>query len=157
MSDYLDLDGVFINSLIGEGTRFEGDISLKGLLRVDGDFRGSVAAADKVLIGRKGRAECSIHAGTVVVGGVLKGDIVSSEKVVVLSSGMVIGNITSPRLVIEEGVILNGSCSVLGGGGSVSGMPKQTPEREGSRDISRYNPAKGKAEKALEEAGVWQG
>jgi cytoskeletal protein CcmA (bactofilin family) len=141
MSDYLDLDGVFINSLVGESTRFDGDISLKGLLRVDGDYRGCIEAADKVLIGRNGRAECSINAGTVVVGGILKGDIVSSEKVVILSSGMVIGNITTPRLVVEEGVILNGTCTVLGGGKRPPvQMNPESSEKKG--DLERYNPVK---------------
>lgn len=141
MSDYLDLDGVFINSLVGEGTRFDGDISLNGLLRIDGDFRGSVGAADKVLIGRNGRAECSIKAGTVVVGGILKGDIISSEKVVVLSSAMVIGNITTPRLVVEEGVILNGTCTVLGS--KNRSQPRETPRAETrSEDLERYNPVR---------------
>jgi cytoskeletal protein CcmA (bactofilin family) len=48
----------------------------------------------------------------VVVGGVVRGEIVSTEKVVILSTGLVLGNITTPRLIIEEGVIFNGSCKV---------------------------------------------
>ncbi|WP_033302122.1 bactofilin family protein [Sediminispirochaeta bajacaliforniensis] len=156
MSDYLDLDGVFINSLVGEGTRFDGDISLHGLLRIDGDFRGAVNAADKVLIGKNGRAECSITAGTVVVGGILKGDIVSSEKVVVLSSGMVIGNITTPRLVVEEGVILNGACTVLGKDGSRAEADIPISDQK-PRDIDRYNPIRNAKREAVgENAGTWQ-
>jgi len=96
MSEQLDLNGVFINSIVGEGARFKGDVSLKGLFRIDGDFSGNIRKADKVLIGRNGRAQCSIKAGTVVVGGVVKGDIHSTEKVVVLSTGMIIGNISTP-------------------------------------------------------------
>src|SRR6056297_2384153 len=113
MSEQLDLNGVFINSIIGEGASFSGDISMDGLFRIDGDFRGNIEKADKVLIGRNGRAECSIHAGTVVVGGVVKGDIYSTEKVVVLSTGMVLGNVSTPRLLVEDGVVLNGRCKVL--------------------------------------------
>jgi cytoskeletal protein CcmA (bactofilin family) len=143
MSDYLDLDGAFINSLVGEGTRFDGEISLKGLLRIDGDFRGAVNAADKVLIGSKGRAECSIKAGTVVVGGILKGDIHAEDKVVVLSSGMVIGNISTPRLVVEAGVILNGECTVLGERmGQVTDHRNGTAKRGDEKDLNRYNPVK---------------
>jgi cytoskeletal protein CcmA (bactofilin family) len=156
MSDYLDLDGVFINSLVGDGTRFDGDISLNGLLRIDGDFRGSVGAADKVLIGRNGRAECSIKAGTVVIGGMLKGDIVSTEKVVVLSSGMVIGNITTPRLVVEEGVILNGTCTILGG---KTRRPLSEEQKVESRpeDLDRYNPVRlGRRTAIGSKIGTWR-
>ena len=112
MSNYLSENDTFINSLIGEGSYFKGDISLKGLLRIDGDFKGTISDGGKVLIGKSGRAEAVINAGTVVVGGVLKGNITAAEKVVILSTGMVIGNIKAPRLLVEDGVILNGTCTI---------------------------------------------
>ncbi len=145
MSEQLDLNGVFINSIIGEGASFSGDISMSGLFRIDGDFRGNIEKADKVLIGRNGRAECSIHAGTVVVGGVVKGDIYSSEKVVVLSTGMVIGNIATPRLMVEDGVVLNGRCKIISfqdkkekqqSEDAVSSYPAESSDQS----INRYNP-----------------
>ena len=145
MSEQLDLNGVFINSIIGEGASFSGDISMSGLFRIDGDFRGNIEKADKVLIGRNGRAECSIRAGTIVVGGVVKGDIYSTEKVVVLSTGMVIGNISTPRLLVEDGVVLNGRCKIIS---FQDKKQKQAEEYSGSsyqnegsaQTINRYNP-----------------
>lgn len=112
MSDAHLADDAFVNSIIGEGTRFKGEFDLNGLLRIDGDFSGVIRTRGKVLVGRNGRAECTMHAGTVVVGGVVKGEITSSEKVIVLSTGLVLGNITTPRLIVEEGVILDGTCRV---------------------------------------------
>ncbi len=102
-----------INSIIGFGTVFNGDLDLSGLLKIDGDFSGSVKAEGKVLIGHTGRAKCSIFANTVVVGGVVKGDIYAEDRVVVLSTGMVLGNIRSPRLIMEEGVIFNGELTIV--------------------------------------------
>lgn len=101
-----------VNSIIGFGTVFSGDLDLTGLLKIDGDFSGSVKAEGKVLIGHTGRAKCSIFAKTVVVGGIVKGDIYAEDRVVVLSTGMVIGNIRSPRLVMEEGVLFNGELTI---------------------------------------------
>ncbi|PIE04642.1 MAG: hypothetical protein CSA76_03215 [Spirochaetales bacterium] len=101
-----------VNSIIGEGTRFRGDVEIAGLLRIDGDFEGSINASGRVLIGRNGRAKCLIAADTVVVGGVVLGDIKASSKIVLLSTCVVIGNISSPLLVVEEGVLLNGYCTV---------------------------------------------
>ena len=112
MSDSHLADDAFINSIIGEGTKFKGEFDLNGLLRIDGDFTGVIRTKGKVLIGKNGRAECTLHAGTVVVGGVIRGEIYSTEKVVILSTGLVLGAITTPRLIIEEGVIFNGSCKV---------------------------------------------
>lgn len=112
MSDYLAADGTFINSIVGEGTKFRGELDLDGLLRIDGDYTGTIKTTGKVLVGKNGRAQCTIKAGTVVIGGVVKGNIVSTEKVIILSSGILIGNVTSPRLIVEEGVVLDGSCLI---------------------------------------------
>ena len=112
MSDHRFTDDAFINSIIGEGTRFKGEFDLNGLLRIDGDFTGVIRTRGKVLVGQNGRAECTLHAATVVVGGIVRGEIVSTEKVIILSTGLVLGNISTPRLIVEEGVIFNGSCRI---------------------------------------------
>ena len=112
MSDTHITDDAVINSIIGEGTRYKGEFDLNGLLRIDGDFTGTIRTRGKVIIGKNGRAECTMNAGTVVVGGVIRGEIISTEKVVIQTTGLVLGNITTPRLIIEEGVIFNGSCKV---------------------------------------------
>ena len=90
-------------------------------MRIDGDFSGTILTKGKVLIGKNGRAECTIRAGTVVIGGVIKGNIFAEENVIILSTGMIIGNINSPRLIAEEGVILNGNCLIKRG---------DTPQRD---------------------------
>jgi|WetSurMetagenome_2_1015567.scaffolds.fasta_scaffold512989_1 cytoskeletal protein CcmA (bactofilin family) len=112
MSDTHISDEAFINSIIGEGTRFKGEFDLNGLLRIDGDFTGTIRTKGKVLVGKNGRAECTLHAGTVVIGGVVRGEVFAMEKVIILSTGLVLGNITTPRLIVEEGVILHGSCRI---------------------------------------------
>ena len=106
-------NGAFVNSIVGEGTRLTGELDLNGLLRIDGDFIGTIRTANgKVLIGKNGRAKCTITAGTVVVGGALKGNIYASEKVIILSSGIIFGNIYTAKLIVEEGVILDGNCII---------------------------------------------
>lgn len=144
MSDHFVTDGSFINSIVGEGTEFRGDLKLNGLLRIDGDFSGSITTDGKILVGRNGRAECTITAGTVVVGGVVRGNISSSEKVIILSTGMVIGNVSTPRLIVEEGVVLNGTClisksaaaSQFGGEktGRAEDVTAETVEQEGGEE-----------------------
>jgi len=112
MTEQLAEQGYLINSLVGDGTTFKGDLVLSGLLRIDGDFSGTIKTPGKVLVGKKGRVESTIIAGSVVIGGVVKGNIVATEKVVILSSGLFIGNVTSPRLIVEEGVIMHGICRI---------------------------------------------
>lgn len=117
-----------INSIIGEGTRFRGDIELRGLLKIDGDFQGNIKADGRVLIGRLGRAQCLIEADTVVVGGILKGDIRAESKIVLLSTSMVIGDIRSPQIVVEEGVIIHGYCTVSRDAAVLAAAPSREDE-----------------------------
>ena len=74
-------------------------------------------------MGQNGRAECTLHAGTVVIGGVVRGEVFSTEKVIILSTGLLLGNVTTPRLIVEEGVILNGSCTITAPAGAPAGAP----------------------------------
>lgn len=141
MNDYGLDDNAFINSLVGEGTTFHGEINLDGLLRIDGDFVGVINTPGTVLIGKNGRAESTIKAETVVVGGVVKGNIDAGEKVVILSTGMLIGNVAAPRLIVEEGVLLDGNCVIRAknnkqsSGNRGAEKPDDTPqEDEPSRD-----------------------
>lgn len=104
----------FVNSLIGFGSRFKGDIEIDGLFRVDGDFSGSIKTDGKVLIGNRGRADCTVNARVVVIGGVFRGTIYASEKILILASALVIGNLYTPRLVAEEGVLIQASLVITG-------------------------------------------
>lgn len=111
MDDYTKGQAL-INSIIGDGTRFRGDLDLKGLLRIDGDFEGNIRTEGRVLVGKGGRARCLIVADTVVVGGIVKGDIKAAKKIVLLSTCIMIGNIRAPQIIVEEGVLLHGHCTI---------------------------------------------
>ena len=87
---------------------------MSGLLRIDGDFSGGVQTGGRVIIGRGGRADCTIDAATVVIGGVMRGTVYASEKVIALETAIIIGNIYSPRIIAESGVILDGAMHVRG-------------------------------------------
>ncbi|MBN1525594.1 MAG: polymer-forming cytoskeletal protein [Spirochaetales bacterium] len=111
-----------IYSIIGEGTKFKGEFEVNGLLRIDGDFIGSIKTTGKVLVSKNGRAECTINGSTVIIGGLVKGTVIATEKVEILSTGMVFGHIETPRLVVHEGVLLHGTCQVNNGSGA---MPQE--------------------------------
>ncbi|MGL4524848.1 MAG: bactofilin family protein [Spirochaetia bacterium] len=102
-----------VNSVIGEGARFSGDLELEGLVRIDGDFLGTIRHADRVLVGKTGRVKSSIKARVVVVAGAIVGDIYASESLEILSTALVIGNVRAPLILVENGVILHGMCEVM--------------------------------------------
>jgi len=120
----------FVNSIIGEGTTLHGDFDINGLLRIDGTFYGRVKTSGKVLVGKNGNAECEIYAGTVVIGGKVRGEIIALEKIILLSTGELIGNIKTPRLTIEEGVIFDGKCEIIDDTDKLEKIKKEYFEQE---------------------------
>jgi len=103
---------VILNSLIGEGSEFRGEFKVKDLLRIDGFFKGNIVTEGKILIGKTGTVETDIRAGTVVVGGEVRGSIHAARRVTLLSTCRLFGDIVTPSLVVEEGVVFEGRCTI---------------------------------------------
>ncbi len=137
-NDYLSSNS-YINSIVGEGTFLKGDIKTDGLIRIDGGFIGSIKSNSKVLIGKNGRAESVIVADTVVVGGIVKGNIYANDRIIILNSGVVIGNVKAPRLIVEENVLLNGRCTVSKN--DVFDVDDEADSFQEKKDINSYNPS----------------
>jgi cytoskeletal protein CcmA (bactofilin family) len=108
------LESTLVNSIVGAGTFYKGTINVTGLLRIDGDFSGGIKSSGRVIIGRGGRADCTIDAATVVIGGVFRGTVYAADRVIALETAVIIGNIYTPRLIAETGVILDGAMHVRG-------------------------------------------
>ena len=83
-------------------------MSISGSARLDGIVHGSLTAKGRVVIGSEARLHCDIQGSSVVVGGVVKGNIVASEEVTLLSSSLVLGDIVTTRIRVEEGSFVHG-------------------------------------------------
>jgi cytoskeletal protein CcmA (bactofilin family) len=103
-----------VNTLIGIGSAVDGDIDVDGLLRVDGDVRGSIRATGKVVVGSGGRIQASLRAKSAIIGGVVKGDVYVADWLRILAGGVVIGNVFAPRFEAEDGTVIHGYLSVTG-------------------------------------------
>ncbi len=102
-----------INSLVGDGSSFEGEFRSSAPFRIDGHFSGRVNSSGKVYIGKNGVAEGVIFAKTVTIGGIFKGNIFAEENVIILKTAKIIGNIFSSSINLEDGVLFDGECKVL--------------------------------------------
>lgn len=96
---------------MGPETEFEGILSFKGVVRVDGRFKGEVRTEEGTLIvGETAVIDCDINASNVIVSGEILGNIVAGEKIEILAPGKVFGNIEAPSVTINTGVIFEGNC-----------------------------------------------
>ncbi|HEQ72557.1 MAG TPA: polymer-forming cytoskeletal protein [Spirochaetia bacterium] len=101
-----------VNSTIGEHTFFEGRFAINGNLRIDGTFEGSMLAVDQLEIGPKAKVKTKITASSVIVKGIVIGDIIAGRRVLLFGTARVIGNLKTPELIMQDGVIFEGKCSI---------------------------------------------
>jgi cytoskeletal protein CcmA (bactofilin family) len=102
-----------INSLLGEKSNLSGEFNIRGPLRIDGNFYGKINSTGKVIIGKHGKTESVIVAKTAIIGGTVIGNVYAEEKVSVLKTGRVKGNIYSCSITMDDGVEFEGECKIL--------------------------------------------
>jgi cytoskeletal protein CcmA (bactofilin family) len=100
------------NSTIGENSYFGGRFLVKGSMRIDGAFEGKVLQVDQLQVGPKARVKTNISATSVVVEGIVIGNISASRRILLLSTARVLGDLKTPELIIQDGVILEGRCTI---------------------------------------------
>jgi cytoskeletal protein CcmA (bactofilin family) len=103
---------VQLNSAIGEDSYFGGRFLVKGNMRIDGTFEGRALMVDQLEIGPKARVKTNIAATSVVVEGIVIGNIAASRRILLLATARVLGDLKTPELIIQDGVILEGRCTI---------------------------------------------
>jgi len=104
-----------MNSVIGEGSIFEGKFYINGSLQIDGRFEGDIRTDEQVLVGETGKVKTDIVARRVIVAGTVIGNIEADEEVHLLTTGRVLGNIRAPKVNVEDGVVIEGEVSISAG------------------------------------------
>lgn len=101
-----------ISGFIDRETEIIGDIKFKENFRIDGILKGKILSGNGLIIGETGEIEADIDVNSVAINGRVKGSIKAKERVEIFSKGRVIGSVTSPKLIIEEGAFFQGSCQM---------------------------------------------
>jgi cytoskeletal protein CcmA (bactofilin family) len=110
-------DGVQANTYMGKGSQVSGKLTFEGTVRIDGQVDGEIAAQESVLIGETAVVKAQLTADSVVITGKVTGDITARRRVEIRAPGKLYGNITTPSLVIHDGVVFEGHCSMGGAEG----------------------------------------
>ena len=103
------------NSIIGEGSIFEGKFYIAGSLRIDGKFEGDIRTEDALIVGQTGKVKTNISAKEVVMAGTMIGDIDAKAEVKITETGRMLGDIIAPVLNLAKGVVLKGRVNITGG------------------------------------------
>jgi cytoskeletal protein CcmA (bactofilin family) len=97
-----------LTAFIDQGSEFEGKLSFKDTVRIDGRFRGEISSENTLIVGESGEIEATIHSKVVAISGTVIGNVKADTKVVIHKTGRVEGNVETKSLVVEEGATIEG-------------------------------------------------
>lgn len=117
-----------IETIIGPGTEFEGNIRTSESVKIDGKIKGEVHA-ETVIVGESGVVLGDITANGVTIGGRVKGNVSAASILDLLPRGHVLGDIRTSKLVISDGATFEGNCQMVRSDGQIIEMkPDALPD-----------------------------
>ena len=102
-----------IETIIGPNAHFRGDVQSDGGIRIDGIFEGTVDIAGNLVIGEAAKVIASIKANNISISGAVKGDV-AADRVEILETGRVWGDLVINSLLLNEGAYLRGQTMMHG-------------------------------------------
>ena len=115
-----------VTTLLGRGSEFEGKLSFEGTVRVDGKLSGEIFTDDVLIIGEGAEVNAEISVGAIIIQGTVHGNIHAKRSVEIHTPARVRGNISTPSLSIDKGVIFDGQCQMEPNGAS-GGKSRSAP------------------------------
>ena len=109
-----------LTAFIDQGSEFEGKLSFRDTVRIDGRFRGEISSENTLIVGESGEIQASIRSNTVVISGSVEGDVSAGQKVFLHKTARVNGNVETLCLVMEDGAVLNGQVKMASPDGKSS-------------------------------------
>lgn len=106
-------DDISINTFIGSGSAVSGNLKISGFITIHGDLDGDLEATGKVIVSEDARVKGNIIAKSAIIGGVVEGNITAPDFIQLFQTASVIGDVSTRKLVLEEGVLLQGHCISL--------------------------------------------
>src|SRR3954453_2934535 len=87
-----------MHTLLGTGSEFEGKLTFEGQVRIDGKFSGQIMTKDTLVIGDGAKVNAEILAGTVIINGVVEGNVRATQHIELHQPARIKGNLEAPSL-----------------------------------------------------------
>jgi cytoskeletal protein CcmA (bactofilin family) len=102
-----------VQTFLGPQTTLEGKLIFEGVLRLDGHFSGSIESkTGTVIVGRDAVIDADVSVETATVSGELRGNIHATDRIELNPPARVFGDLTSPVILIDAGVVFRGNCTM---------------------------------------------
>lgn len=103
-----------IETLLGSNTSFNGHLKTDGNLRIEGLYEGVIETVGNIIIGREAKVRADITAHSVQVWGMVSGNITAAGRLEILNTGRVFADVVVNSLLIDDGGVFRGKCSIRG-------------------------------------------
>ena len=117
-----------LNTIIGKGSVLEGTLKVESGIRIDGKVKGDIKTKESLFIGTQGEVEGEIVAKNAIVGGKVVGKIHATGKIVLESRAIFHGEMKAARLIIDDGAIFDGQCTMKDGEKVASSIKGEAPK-----------------------------
>lgn len=122
-----------------KGSRVTGQLTFQGSARIEGNVDGEIQCHGTLTIGERAEVRAKISGDVIVIRGKVEGNVVAKEKVELVAPARLFGDIDTPRLVITEGVVFDGDCTM--------GVARQKGGIAGSQNVNADKAAAAKTVK----------
>lgn len=95
-----------------KGSRVTGQLTFHGHAKIDGNVEGEIQCRKTLTIGEGAEVRAKISGEVVVIHGRVEGNVTARQKIELVAPARLHGNVDSPRLIITEGVVFEGDCSM---------------------------------------------
>ena len=121
-----------METVLGKGTEFKGDLKSSTSVRVDGRLEGAVQTSGDLIVGESGVLVANVEAASIMVAGEIQGQVKASARLEIAPTGRIRGDVETPVLVVNEGGRLDGKCAMA--------VPDRVPAIERPRRPSLDGP-----------------
>lgn len=97
---------------LGSDTVYEGKLHFKGTVRIEGRYNGEIVSDGTLNVGKDAQVQGTLDVGELLLSGRFNGEVTAKRRVVVYSTGVLEGQVTTPNLLTEEGGIIEGQISM---------------------------------------------
>jgi len=115
-------------TVIGPDAAIQGEIRCKGTIRVEGEIVGRIQCDDTIVVTDTGRVKADLMASQIIISGEVTGNVFAKERCEIVARGKLAGDLTSPRVSIEEGVVFEGKCTMKPPGQAAPAPAPQPPK-----------------------------
>lgn len=124
-NDDNELDKDKVETILGTGTKIDGNINTKGSLRVEGTVVGEIKVEGDLFVGEEANIKSKVKGRNVIIAGKIEGNIIAENKLEILPTGKVDGDIQMKTIKIEAGAKFEGNSKII-----TNSKPKKKKSKE---------------------------